>query len=317
MSDKEIRIEQLKEEIDHCALAGDPDRLLVWKEKHHNRIVNACQAQADWDEINQYFEKVYLSVKNPDDAAEEPEEAEESQEDDDVVDAEFEPEDEPETGQDEEPKVIIPLKKEEVVWRNVRRTFTPTERQEMSDKLVDQISRRNQVEAEKKVAVSEFNDDIKAIELEINTLAGKLKDGWEQRDVQCRTERDYDARVIRFIDIETDMEVDSKEMSYADRQRRLDDAIPHEPETDTEESETDTEESESQIEESETETADDEDAAPDPGNLEGDDDFVPDPDSKLPENLQRAIHSRIKNKTKPQEAEEEGGEAEQEEEIDQ
>jgi len=100
-------------------------------------------------------------------------------------------------------------------------TFTPDEREalasEMSRNIVDLSSAREELDTIK----AQYKSRITALEGEVSGSARKLHAGYEMRNIECRVERDYDAKLIRIYRLDSGDLVREKAMTTEELQRRL------------------------------------------------------------------------------------------------
>jgi len=100
--------------------------------------------------------------------------------------------------------------------------FTEVEKGEIAKELARSVSRKEELEDQKKAAVAEFKSGIEAEELSIKSDARKLRNGYEMRYIECRAEYDYDRKEIKWYRLDTGEFVKADRMSADDLQMELD-----------------------------------------------------------------------------------------------
>jgi len=74
--------------------------------------------------------------------------------------------------------------------------------------------------------MSTYKDRIDSCSFEVKKAARKYKDGYEMRDIECSVERDYEKGEIRYFRLDNGELARTKKMTVAEKQMRIEDAIP-------------------------------------------------------------------------------------------
>lgn len=109
--------------------------------------------------------------------------------------------------------------------RNVylRYEFKPEEKVEITNRLVENISKKSALEDDKKSSMSDFKHRIDAVEGEINRETERLKSGYEMRNIECDVYLDFEADEKITIRKDTGEEVERIRIPEEDRQTVLGD----------------------------------------------------------------------------------------------
>ena len=103
--------------------------------------------------------------------------------------------------------------------------FNEEEMRKIAETLAHKTQELEEIEEEKKAVVSAFKERSDRVSAEQRAAARKYKDGYEMRNIECEVQRDYDAGVIRYIRIDTGEVASEVQMTMAERQLTLDQAI--------------------------------------------------------------------------------------------
>ena len=115
-------------------------------------------------------------------------------------------------------------KKEEqfdVCIQLVKYSFDDEEKKNIANRLAESVKKLNEIKKEKKEVTSNFNEKIDAESVEINTLAQKIRDGFELRNVECKIIKDYDDKKIIYKRLDNNEIVKTKEMDDNELQMNL------------------------------------------------------------------------------------------------
>ena len=108
------------------------------------------------------------------------------------------------------------------VFERAKWKFTDEENAELARTVTQKVKEIETLEDEKKSATAQMNADIKRAKLDCATAAQKHRDGWEFRDTECRVEKDYDTKVVRYIRIDEGTVVRQRKMYPEELQEKLD-----------------------------------------------------------------------------------------------
>ena len=100
--------------------------------------------------------------------------------------------------------------------------FDEGELKELAENMAMKTQEMQTIEDEKKSAMASFKDRLEGAQLELKSCAGKYKDGYEMRYIECEVVRDYDEGIIRFIRTDTGECARVKKMSNEERQMNID-----------------------------------------------------------------------------------------------
>jgi hypothetical protein len=96
-----------------------------------------------------------------------------------------------------------------------------TDKAQKMDKIVEIDDNLNRLQAEKAVALAEFNSKAKAMEREISMLIQHCRDGFEQKEEDCTFEYFWDAGYVEFYSCETGAAVHRRDITQEERQLKL------------------------------------------------------------------------------------------------
>lgn len=96
--------------------------------------------------------------------------------------------------------------------------LTREEREIRSTQLADTISKRDQVDGEKKSAMAGYKTKLDDLNAEIRKLSGAVRTGFEQRDVEIE-ERPTSDFMINVYRVDTGELVDTRSMTDSEREK--------------------------------------------------------------------------------------------------
>lgn len=105
--------------------------------------------------------------------------------------------------------------------QSVKHNFSGEEKKELAKTIAEKVSKKHEVEDDKKATMSSFKSTLDTLEMEINSCANKIQDGYEMRLMECREERDYKRKVVNFYRIDTGELVQQRPMSSDEMQLQL------------------------------------------------------------------------------------------------
>lgn len=103
--------------------------------------------------------------------------------------------------------------------------FSEEELRKIAETLAMKTQELAEIEEEKKAVASAFKERGDRVSAEQRSAARKYKDGYEMRNIECEVRRDYDAGIIRYIRTDTGEIAQETQMSMAERQLTLEQAI--------------------------------------------------------------------------------------------
>jgi len=101
--------------------------------------------------------------------------------------------------------------------------FTEKEKQDLAMQIAESLNKLREVKTLKKAATSEFTSRIDALSAEINSLATKVKDGYELRSMLCKIIKDYDDKKVIYRRKDNNEIIKTREMAESELQLNLDD----------------------------------------------------------------------------------------------
>lgn len=99
--------------------------------------------------------------------------------------------------------------------------LTELEKQVKTQELLSKLNEKAEAEAEKKALAADATGRIKAIQLEIDKLAGQLRAGEEFRDVRISERRNEEEGYIEILREDTWEQISRRLMTAEERQRKL------------------------------------------------------------------------------------------------
>ena len=102
-------------------------------------------------------------------------------------------------------------------------SFSEEEKKEFSVNMANKISEFHEVTDQKKAVMSDFKSKLDALSAEINTMARKVKDGYEMRYMDCEIRKDYDKKIVSYVRVDNDEVVRTRIMTEEDMQLKLND----------------------------------------------------------------------------------------------
>lgn len=108
---------------------------------------------------------------------------------------------------------------QKTTYRELPYTFTDPELMVVAKTLSEKLREQNNIEENKKTAVSQFDGQLKAVKSIVAVLSENIRRGHEYRSIECRVYLDTPRKgfktIIRTDTLET---VGEEHMDYADRQ---------------------------------------------------------------------------------------------------
>jgi hypothetical protein len=111
----------------------------------------------------------------------------------------------------------------ETVQKSVKSYFTEKEKRDIAEEMAKMTLLIEDLDAEKKAAMSSFKDKIDSASLAARVAAQKLRDGYEYRNIECEVVRDYEREEIHYVRTDTGETIESRKMEPAERQMQLSD----------------------------------------------------------------------------------------------
>jgi len=112
----------------------------------------------------------------------------------------------------------------ETVLKSVKSYFTESEKRDIAEEMAKMTLLIEDLDAEKKAAMSSFKDKIDSASLAARVAAQKLRDGYEYRNVECEVIRDYELEEVRYVRTDTGEIIETRRMEKSEMQMRLEDA---------------------------------------------------------------------------------------------
>lgn len=109
----------------------------------------------------------------------------------------------------------------EIVKEPCRYVFSVTERQDLANEMAEATVAKEALLDHRKTILAQVNHDLAMKEATLKSCAQKLTAGYEMRTIECRVERDYEDKMIRFYRLDTGEFVREKPMTTEELQRRL------------------------------------------------------------------------------------------------
>lgn len=100
--------------------------------------------------------------------------------------------------------------------------FDAARRLEIAGELAEMVRKRDEIEAEKKQITADLGAKIKELDADISESATLYRLGYEDVAVDAVVECDFKAGLVRYRNPETDEVLQAREMTPAEKQRRLD-----------------------------------------------------------------------------------------------
>jgi len=103
--------------------------------------------------------------------------------------------------------------------------LTDDEREDLATRMADKVHEVDDIELQKKVATASFKDRTESAQQEIKTCAGKLRNGWEMRNVECEEFKDFTSGYVIVVRLDTGETVTTRPISHEERQMHIDEAF--------------------------------------------------------------------------------------------
>lgn len=113
------------------------------------------------------------------------------------------------------------MSNQKTVTIDARHKFTDAERVELSEKMARFTSLKREAEDNKKASAAQYKYEIEQLESQINSICGKINEGYEMRSTKCHVEMDFDMRLKRYYSVQTGDLVDERAMNDNDLQQDL------------------------------------------------------------------------------------------------
>ena len=111
---------------------------------------------------------------------------------------------------------------ERIVPKQVRHDFTQAEKARLGVEMAEIELTISEKKDELDTFKAQIKSDTTALEARLNSIAHKLRSGFEIRTVDCRMEMDFESNSIRFVRTDTGDLLEERAMSLEERQRELD-----------------------------------------------------------------------------------------------
>lgn len=105
---------------------------------------------------------------------------------------------------------------------NVRHEFTEAELKEQANLLSQAVKNKAAVEADKKVAMSGFTNQIKKLDADINIHSSNHNNGFTYQDEACELWLDYDTNTRVYVSKSSGKEVKHEAFYPSDYQKKID-----------------------------------------------------------------------------------------------
>ena len=99
--------------------------------------------------------------------------------------------------------------------------FSPDEVKEMSIDMAQKTITAKNLEEQKKAVDSDFKSQIDAAKLEANSLARKIRDGHEYRNIDCKKEINFETGMTKIIRMDTGEQVTERKMNASEKQMTI------------------------------------------------------------------------------------------------
>ncbi len=112
-----------------------------------------------------------------------------------------------------------PVIKEESIWGKYK--FDEAEKVDIASKLTIKITEKNQIEDEKKSAMSSFKAQVDSIDAIINKLSIDYQNGYEFRSIECEVDFNFERKCKTYYRKGTKEVIEVKPMTAEDFQTKL------------------------------------------------------------------------------------------------
>ena len=106
--------------------------------------------------------------------------------------------------------------------KEYKHEYSQEEKAEIADAFCEKQEQKEAMEVEKTEITKKYKIKIDACESEIQTLAQKHRQGWEQKQAECFVRLDFVGKIKYFIHKETNEVLATDELNDSDRQLRID-----------------------------------------------------------------------------------------------
>ncbi|CAK0777588.1 hypothetical protein CCP3SC15_5880001 [Gammaproteobacteria bacterium] len=103
----------------------------------------------------------------------------------------------------------------------LKHVFTPPEIKAMSERLAKQAAALRNKQLAKETVVAQLTNEIKSIDAEVESLADKINNGFEHRDMNCPLKFDWKKGFKDAIHPETGEVAKTLEITETERQLKL------------------------------------------------------------------------------------------------
>ena len=124
--------------------------------------------------------------------------------------------------------------KNEPFMKSLKCKLTDAEKALLSQRVVELVSKKEEVERQKAAASSRYGGELKEIWSEIAELSQRHREGFEYREVECYTEFSWTDGVAKVIRSDTYEMVSSRTISDDERQMHIDELEQEDNAQDTE-----------------------------------------------------------------------------------
>lgn len=111
---------------------------------------------------------------------------------------------------------------EDLCKRFLKYIFNEGEIKDLGAKLAKTFSDHNEAENRLKSVSTQIKSEITALEGMMNSMAEKIRSGYEHREIECKRELDYRLGTVTITRLDTGEVIEERPMDAEEKQRKLD-----------------------------------------------------------------------------------------------
>jgi hypothetical protein len=111
--------------------------------------------------------------------------------------------------------------KRRLTTKSLQYVFSPDESAALAKDLSRKVKEVEDAEARKKAVAAQLKAELEQVLNDQRVLAGKLRDGYEYRDIKCEETKDYIHGLVTLVRLDTGEVVNERAMTVDERQQTL------------------------------------------------------------------------------------------------
>jgi len=109
----------------------------------------------------------------------------------------------------------------EIKMMHIKYVFNEEEKVIMASELAEKMSKKSDLELQKKEVASKFTSDINSLDVALTRISGEYRQGYTFKNAECYEVFDYDTKTVFTHRADTEDQVSVRTMSAAEFQREI------------------------------------------------------------------------------------------------